>query len=107
MRKPGISKVGFHALCERVHRGGVVFESRARGGIQRERIGMLQKKGIHAGGFGNFCKSLFGMARTAGSGVIIGNGDMPADTLYKRGAAFEVPGQSLGGCKGVSHAPGF
>ena len=107
MRKPGISKVGFHALSERVHRGGVIFESLARGGIQRERIGMLQKKGVDAYGVGYFCKSLFGMARTAGARVIVGNGNMPTDILNKRGAAFEVPDQSLGCCEGASHAPGF
>lgn len=107
MRKPGISKVGFHALCERVHCGGVIFESLPRSGNQSKSIGVLQKKGIHAGGFGNFCKSLFSVTRTAGACVIVGDGNMPTDIFNKRGAAFEVPGQSLVRCEGASHALGF
>ena len=107
MRKPGISKVGFHALCERAHCGGVIFESLPRSGNQSKSIGVLQKKSIHAGRFGNFCKSLFGVTRTAGACVIVGDGNMPTDILNKRGAAFEVPGQSLVSCEGASHAPGF
>lgn len=107
MRKPGISNVGFHALSERAHCGGVIFESLPRGDNQSKGIGVLQKKGIHAGGFGNFCKSLFSVTRTASACVIVGNGNMPTDILNKRGAAFEVPGQSLVRCEGASHAPGF
>ena len=107
MRKPGISKVGFHALSERVHRGGVVFEGCACGRIQGERIGMLQKKGVDAYGVGHglqggFCMPLARSAPLAASGR-----HMPADILDKRGAAFEVPEQSLVRCEGASHAPGF
>lgn len=103
---PGVCQISTHARGVCVHFGGVIFESCARGGIQRERIGMLQKKGVDAGRFshgikGRFCVPLARSAPLAASGR-----HMPADILYKRGAAFEVPGQSLGCCEGASHAPG-
>lgn len=90
-----------------MHFGGVIFESLARGGIQRERIGMLQKKSIHAGRFSHSLYSVFGMKFSVNTPVAVCKKNMVADILDKRRTAFEVPGQSLGGCKGVSHAPGF
>lgn len=105
--RPGVCQISTHAHGVCVHFGGVIFESLPRSGNQSKSIGVLQKKGIHAGGFGNFCKSLFSVTRTAGACVVVGDGNMPTDILYKRGAAFEVPGQSLVRCEGASHAPGF
>ena len=107
MRKPGISKVGFHALSERVHRGGVIFESLSRGGIQRERIGMLQKKGVDAYGVGHGIQGVSGMDFSVFAVADTCQAYTGTNIFNKRGAAFEVPGQSLGCCEGASHAPGF
>ena len=105
--RPGICQISTHARGVCVHFGGVIFECCARGGIQRERIGMLQKKGIHAGRFSHGIKSRFCMPLARSAPLTASGSHMPADILYKRGAAFEVPGQSLGCCEGASHAPGF
>ena len=104
---PGICQTIKHALSERVHFGGVIFESLARGGIQHERIGMLQKKGVDAYGVGHGIQGVSGTKFSVNPPVAVCKKNMVADILYKRGAAFEVPGQSLVCCEGASHAPGF
>lgn len=106
MRKPGISKVGLHALSERAHCGGVIFESCARSGIQRERIGMLQKKGVDAGGFSHGIQGVSGMDFSVFAVADTCQAYPGTNIFNKRGAAFEVPGQSLVRCEGASHAPG-
>lgn len=105
--RPRVSKISAHAGGVSAHFGGVIFESCARGGIQRERISMLQKKGVDAGRFSHGIKSRFCVPLARSAPLAASGRHMPADILHKRGAAFEVPGQSLGCCEGASHAPGF
>ena len=105
--RPGVCQISTHARGVCVHFGGVICECLEGVFIQGERFRMLQEKGIDAEGVcygikSRFCVPLARSAPPAASGI-----HMPADILYKRGAAFEVPGQSLGCCEGASHAPGF
>lgn len=105
--RPRVSKISAHAGGVSAHFGGVIFECRAHGDIQAKRISLLQKKSIHAGGLCHSLYSVSGMKFSVNAPVAVCKKNMVADILDKRRAAFEVPGQSLGGCKGVSHAPGF
>ena len=104
--RPGIGQVSTHAGGVSAHFGGVIFESLSRGGIQRERIGMLQKKGVDAGRLCHSLYSVSGMKFSVNTPVAFCKKNMVAYILDKRGAAFEVPGQSLRSCKGASHALG-
>lgn len=105
--RPGVCQISAHAGGVSAHFGGVIFESCARGGIQGKGIGMLQKKGVDAGRFSYGIKSRFRVPLARSAPLAASGSHMPADIFYKRGAAFEVPGQSLGCCEGASHAPGF
>lgn len=104
--RPGIGQISTHARGVCVHFGGVIFESHARGGIQRERIRMLQKKGVDAGGVRHGIQGVSGMDFSVFAVADTCQAYTGTNIFNKRGAAFEVPGQSLGCCEGASHAPG-
>lgn len=105
--RPGVGQVGMHARGVCVHFGGVIFEGCARGGIQREGIGMLQEEGVDAEGFSHGFYGVFCMDLTINPESVGSKADSRANILYKMLALFEVVGQSLRCCKGASHAPGF
>ena len=107
MRSPWIDKIELHTLCECAHGFSVIFEGLACSGRQRQGASLFRKKSVYAHRFLHFLQCLFGVPGTAGACVIVGDGNMPTDTLYKRGAAFEVVGQGFGCCKGTCHASGF